>query len=89
MQGCESRLDVILFLASKWQRLIYILIILSSKYESLQTLCHFEICKWIESFNRSYTVATEEQKEKIKELIELQKHRLSKKIKSQLLFLIK
>lgn len=88
-ENTKIKCAALLFLASKWQRLIYILIILSSEYESLQTLCHFEICKWIESFNRSYTVATEEQKEKIKELIELQKHRLGEKIKSQLLFLIK
>lgn len=79
----------ILFLAPKWQCLIYTLLLIDTKHEKLHDLCYIQMCQWINSFNRSFQTATEEEKNMIQELIKVQKDYLNPQIQKQLLFLVK
>lgn len=76
----------LLFSSPKWQHLRYILLLLDSGYEPLQSVCTVQIDRWIHSYNNSYAVISNELKDQIKKLIALRKNSLSEKTKKQLLF---
>lgn len=84
----KIKCTAILFKASKWERLIYMLEVLSSTEESVVKLSLQFIQSWIFGFNRSYIQASSQQKDKIQMLIELQKEKLSSNLARELLFLL-
>lgn len=79
----------LLFLASKWKSLIYILMLVGSGYEILENVCQFQINKWIVSYNRSYQVVSEKESQTIKALVSAKKRFLKPQVEKQLLFLSK
>ncbi|MEL7649705.1 MAG: hypothetical protein AAGU76_16540 [Sedimentibacter sp.] len=78
----------ILFKASKWERLIYMLEALSAEEESIKKLALQSIQRWIFTFNRSYVQVSSQQKNKIQILIEKHKERLSVNLTRELKFLL-
>lgn len=78
----------ILFKASKWERLIYMLEALSAEEESIQKLALQSIQGWSFTFNRSYVQVSSQQKDKIQMLIEKHKERLSVNLIRELQFLL-
>jgi len=85
----QSKCAALLFTASKWQRLIYMLLVLQSESENVRQLAIESIYKWIITFNKSFLQATEEQKKTIFELVKECEDNLEKEIINQLLFLSK
>ena len=77
---------VVLFTASKWPRLIYMLEALSCDTESVQTLARKSVRVWLCSFNRSFEEATEPQKEAIRRRLNACGNRLPKSVQDQVLF---
>ncbi len=84
----QIKCTAILFKASKWERLIYMLEALSSTEESVVKLSLQFIQSWIFGFNRSYIQASSQQKDEIQMLIEIQKEKLSSNLARELLFLL-
>lgn len=78
----------ILFKASKWERLIYMLEALSAEEESMQKLAFQSIQGWLLVFNRSFVQVSKQQKDQIRILIEKQKEKLSANLIRELLFLL-
>lgn len=78
----------ILFNASKWERLIYMLEALVAEDDSIKQLELQSIQTWLFSFNRSFAQVKEQQKSKIQMLIEARKDKLSLKTIRELLFLL-
>ncbi len=85
----QTKCAALLFTASKWQRLIYMLLVLQSESENVRQLAIESIYKWIITFNKSFLQATEEQKKTIFELVKECEDNLEKEIINQLLFLSK
>ncbi|OPX42656.1 hypothetical protein CLHUN_34780 [Ruminiclostridium hungatei] len=79
----------ILFKASKWGRLIYMLEALSYEEDNVLKLALQSIQNWIFDFNRSFVQANGRQIDKIQMLIEKQKETLSPGLIRELLFLLK
>ena len=79
----------ILFSASKWERLIYMLEALSCDAESVQSLAFQAIMKWLSGFNLSYVQANVQQRESIEALIEGLNNKLPDSMKKELLFLLR
>ena len=77
---------VVLFTASKWQRLIYMLEVLSCDMESVQNAARHSVAEWLYSYNRSFVAATEQQKETIRRRINDCRDRLPKSVQDQVLF---
>ncbi|NLK95767.1 MAG: hypothetical protein GX275_11390 [Clostridiales bacterium] len=77
----------LLFRASKWQRLIYMLITIKSEYDSVKLLSIKGIDSWIMSFNSSFTRPTNKERLTIIKLINEEKSILDVRVKNQLLFL--
>jgi len=88
-ENTKLKCIALLFSAGKWERVIYILRILSDGNPRLEALSQSELYKWYDSYNRSYVVATEEQKAITQDLLDRNKDRLSAKLRCQLLFLMK
>ncbi|WMJ22427.1 hypothetical protein RBG61_10575 [Paludicola sp. MB14-C6] len=88
-ENTKVKCATLLFLSSKWQSLIYSLTLLDSDYEKLEILCHAQINRWISSYNRSYAVSSENEKQRIKELLIEKKTFLTPEIENQLFFLSK
>ena len=80
---------VILFSASKWQSLIYMLEALPCETESIRKLAIQYINRWLFRFNQSFVAATVQQKETIYQLIYLQGELLPPALKRNLLFVLK
>lgn len=78
----------ILFNASKWERLIYMLEALSDVEESVRQIAWLSIQRWVFAFNRSFTQVSKKQKEEIQMLIEKQREKLSDSLVKELLFLL-
>lgn len=79
----------LLFLSSKWNKLIYILLLIGSDYEKLEKLCHNELERWIFSFNKSFAVPSESDKQKVKELLLKKTEFLKPNIIKEIMFLIR
>jgi len=79
----------ILFSASKWNSLIYMLEAISCESEIVRRLAYQAIEKWIFTFNRSYVQVSLQQKESIKRLIQNLNDLLSDSTKRELLFALK
>lgn len=79
----------ILFSASKWQRLVYMLEVLSCDSESLQRLARQAIQGWLSNFNKFFAQANMQQKEMIQGLLEKQNDKLADSIKKELLFVLR
>ncbi|MCL2013751.1 MAG: hypothetical protein FWG69_02040 [Oscillospiraceae bacterium] len=84
-QKCFS----VLLTASKWQRLIFILDILEIGDSDMIESATVALDRWFDNWNRSYTVATSAQIEKITESIERLGNRLPTGMHRQLLFLLR
>lgn len=80
---------VILFSASKWNSLMFMLEAISCDSENVRCLAHQAIEKWIFTFNRSYVQVSLQQKESIKQLIQNLQDLLSDSTKRELLFTLK
>ena len=80
---------VILFSASKWNSLIYMLEALSCNVESVQSLTFQAMRKWLFSFNRSYVKVGIQQRERINGLIESLNDKLPVLMKRELLFVLR
>lgn len=87
-ENTKMKCAALLFSAGKWQRMIYIMRILSEKSVRLQALCLSELSQWFDSYNRSYTLATKEQKAILRDLMDINMDRLSEHSRSQLLFIL-
>lgn len=86
-ENVKVKCATLLFSSSKWKSLIYALMLLGSDYEKLEILCHTQISRWICSYNRSYAVPSENEKQRLNELL-IEKNRfLGLEIEKQLLFL--
>ncbi len=79
----------ILFSASKWNSLIFMLEALSCDSEIVRRFAYQTIEKWIFTFNRSYVQVSLQQKESIKLLIQNLNDLLSDSTKRELLFVLK
>lgn len=79
----------ILFSASKWNSLIFMLEAISCDSEIVRRFAYQAIEKWIFSFNRSYVQVSLQQKESIKLLIQNLNELLSDSTKRELLFVLK
>jgi len=77
----------ILFFASKWQSIIYMLKALTNESESVRNLAMLAILRWLSVFNRSYDTPTEPQKKAVSEMIGRLGDELPPKLKRELLFL--
>lgn len=86
-ENVKVKCATLLFLSSKWKSLIYTLTLLGSDYEKLEILCQIQISRWISSYNHSYAVPSENEKQRIKELLMEKKRFLTPEIEKQLLFL--
>ena len=80
---------VILFSASKWSSLIYMLETLSCDVESVQNLTFQAINKWLYRFNRSFVQISVQQMERIDNLLESPNNNLPESIKRGLLFVLR
>ena len=80
---------IILFSASKWHRLIYMLEALSSDVDNVQSLTLLAIKKWTTTFNRSQIQINEQQMKHIFELIENLNNILPESMRKELLFLVR
>jgi len=79
----------ILFSASKWNSLIYMLEALSCNIESVQRLTFQAIRKWLFNFNRSYVQISAQQRESIDGLINGLNNKLPDSMKRELLFVLR
>lgn len=89
LEYTQIKCAALLYTASKWQRLIYMLMILESEFENVRLLATDSIYRWINSYNKSFVQATNEQKGKILKLVNEQGSKLKKQVINQLLFLLK
>jgi hypothetical protein len=76
----------ILFSASKWQRLIYMLEALS---DGIEELAMRAIRRWLTEFNRSYVLASARQKESMLKSVRHNKDKLPPALERELLFVLK
>ena len=65
----KNNCAIVLFTASKWQRLIYMLEVLSCDMDPVRKLAEYAIRKWLYTYNRSFVAATLQQKEEIRRMI--------------------
>lgn len=79
----------ILFSASKWNSLIFMLEAVSCDSKNVRCLAYQAIEKWIFTFNRSYVQVSLQQKECIEQLIQNLNDALSDSTKRELLFALK
>jgi HEAT repeat protein len=84
----KLKCGAILFKASKWESLTYMLEALSAEEESIRKFALHSIQRWIFAFNRSFIQASKQQKEKIQILVEKQNEKLSNSLIKELLFLL-
>lgn len=90
--ACENskiKCAQLLFQSSKWKSLFYTLILLGSSYEKLETLCQMQIKRWIMSYNKSFSILSEEDKGRIYKLMEEKAKFLSPETVNHILFLLK
>lgn len=73
----KMKCAALLFSAGKWQRMIYILRFMSDEHEPLRNMCRTQFIRWFETYNRSFSTPTEEQKSTIQKLMSEQKSFLS------------
>lgn len=85
----KIKCTAILFSASKWNSLIFMLEAISCDSENVRCLAYQAIEKWIFTFNRSYVQVSLQQKESIKLLIQNLNDLLSDSTKRELLFVLK
>lgn len=85
-ENTKEKCALLLFSAPKWKALIYMLTLIGSDFENLERLCQRHINSWIFSYNRSFAMATEEEKRIISRLIAEKSRFLSPQIEKQLLF---
>ena len=77
----------LLFLSGKWNSLIYTLTLIGSQYTDLEKLCQAQIHHWICSYNSSYALLSEKNKQLITELIDKKKNFLTSENIKLLIFL--
>lgn len=88
-ENAKIQCALLLFIAPKWKSLIYILILIGSDYKKLDDLCQMQIVRWIFTYNRSYAVLSEAERQTIRTLVNAKKGFLTLQIEKQLLFLVK
>ena len=79
----------ILFSASKWQSLIYMLEALACETDDIRKLAIQAINVWLFNFNKSFIAVTAQQKERACQLIRCQGEHIPTAIKRELLFILK
>jgi hypothetical protein len=89
IENTKLKCAMLLYTASKWQRLIFMLCTLQSEEESLTEQSISAIRGWIGSFNRSYRQRTEKERQEISRLVNAQETLLGVEITNQLLFSLK
>jgi len=87
-EDTKIKCAALLFTASKWQRLIYMLVVLRSENKRIQFLAIDYISRWLNSYNKSFIEATQEQKNMVFELVHEQANILGMSMKKQILFLL-
>lgn len=88
-ENTKMKCALLLFNAPKWQRLYYMLYVSDSNFESVRKMSIIKIKNWIDTYNRSFKLPTEAEKERIIKLLEERESFIGSEFKSQLLFLIK
>lgn len=87
-ENTKIKCAALLFTASKWQRLIYMLVVLRCENKRIQFLAIDYISRWLNSYNKSFIKATQEQKNMVFELVNEQANILGVSMKKQILFLL-
>jgi len=85
-ENTRCRCASLLFSESKWQQLMYALILLDDSSEKVRSASVRQIDSWMLKFNNSYAVLSDEQRNIIIDLINQSTH-LDDKIRSELKFL--
>ena len=85
----RQRYADILMLALKWQRLIYIIELLSDIEEDIQNLAKRNFADWLGNFNRSYTSPSKGQIAEILELLETNGHLIPRNVRAEVDFVLK
>lgn len=88
-ENTKIKCATLLFLSGKWKSLIYTLMLIGSDCEKLDVLCQTQINKWIFSYNRSYAVLSEIDRQTIAELLNRKAKYLKPEIVKQITFLCK
>ena len=88
-ENAKIKCALLLFQASKWNTLLYILTIIGSNYEKLEAICQAQLSRWLLLYNNSFQSLSKKDSEEIKILINIKKPFLTSKIEKELIFLLK
>lgn len=88
-ENAKIKCALLLFQASKWKTLLYILTIIGSNYEKLEAICQAQLSRWLLLYNNSFQSLSKKDSEEIKILINIKKPFLTSKIEKELIFLLK
>lgn len=88
-ENTKIKCALLLFQASKWKTLLYILTIIGNNYEKLETICQAQINRWLLSYNKSFQSLSKEDSEQIKILMNIKKVFLKPKVREELMFLLR
>ena len=89
VEGVKVSCAAVLYTASKWQRLIYMLELLPYEMKSVRNLALTGINRWVFNFNKSFETANARQKEALLKLINAHKEQLGGPVAKNLLFFVK
>lgn len=84
----QIKCAVILFAASKWNRLIYMLEVLSCDNERVKSLAHQAITRWLIEFNRFHAQVNIQQKNMIYKWIAILEEELSDSMRKEIVFVL-
>ena len=68
-ENAKIKCALLLFQASKWKTLLYILTIIGSNYEKLEAICQAQLSRWLLLYNNSFSHYQKRTLKKLKYLL--------------------